>query len=60
MEKITFKKRRTNYFKCGKSVGVSETAYEKIRELSEETGLSMAEVASDLIAYALDHVELTD
>ena len=60
MNTITFKKRRNNHFKSGKQVGISETVYEKIRQLSDETGLTMSEIASDLLAYALEHVELTD
>ena len=60
MEKLTFKKRRDNDFKSGKSIGVSDSAYEGIKRLSDQTGLTMAEVASDLVTYALEHVELTD
>ena len=59
-DKITFKKRRTNYKNGGKAVGVSETVYEKLKELADETGLTMSEIATDLITFALERVELTD
>ena len=59
-DNIKFKRRGGNYFKSGKSVGISENVYDKIRQLSDDTGLTMSEIASELIAYALEHVELTD
>lgn len=59
-EKITFKKRRSNYKNGGNAVGVSKEVYTRIKELADTTGLTMSEIATDLMSFALDHVELTD
>lgn len=58
--KITFKKRRGNFKTGGKTVGISDETYTKIRELAEATGLTMSEIATDLLGFALEHSELTD
>ena len=60
MEKIKFKKRRNSSFKTGKSVGISEETYERVKDLSDKTGLTMGEVADDLLNHALEQVELED
>lgn len=59
-EKITFKKRRSNYKTSGNAVGVSKEAYTRLKELADSTGLTMSEIATDLLLFALDRVELTD
>lgn len=59
-ETITFKKRRSAYVRDGKTVGVSKEVYTRIKELADSTGLTMSEIATDLLNDALDRVELID
>lgn len=57
MENITFtRKADSKYVNNGKSVGVRANEWEQIRDIAEKSGMTMTEVATTLVAFALKYV----
>jgi len=57
MDNITFtRKADSKYVNNGKSVGVRANEWEAIRDIAEKSGMTMTEVATMLVAFALKYV----
>lgn len=58
MEKLIIKSERKIQIQKKPSVGISEEMYNKLKNLSEETGYSMTELSNRMIEYAFNNLEV--
>lgn len=60
MEKIVLKKQRKRANDNLYRVRISGETYEAIEELAERTNMSLTEIATKLLAFALERVEVQE
>lgn len=60
MEKIVLKKQRKRANDNLYRVRISGESYEAIEELAERTNMSLTEIATKLLLFALEHVEVQE
>lgn len=58
MGKLIIKSERKIQIQKKPSVGISEEMYNKLKNLSEETGYSMTELTNRMIEYAFNNLEV--
>jgi predicted DNA-binding protein len=58
MGKLIIKSERKIQIQKKPSVGISEEIYNKLKNLSEETGYSMTELTNRMIEYAFNNLEV--
>lgn len=60
MEQIKFTRKKSKYKDCGQAVGCSREIYNAIKNLAEECGLTMTDVANKLLDAALSAVYIEE
>lgn len=60
MEKIVLKKQRKRANDNLYRIRISGESYEAIEELAERTNMSLTEIATKLLLFALEHVEVQE
>lgn len=60
MEKIVLKKQRKRANDNLYRIRISGESYEAIEELAERTNMSLTEIATKMLLFALEHVEVQE
>ena len=60
MEQIKFTRKKSKYKDGGQAVGCSRENYNAIKNLAEECGLNMTDVANKLLDAALNAVQIEE
>jgi hypothetical protein len=56
-EGITFTRKEGKYTQLGKSVGLKTEEWLAVRDIAEKSGMTMTDVATELVRFALNHVQ---
>lgn len=54
---VTFTRKDGKYTSLGKSVGMKEDEWLEIRDIAEKSGMTMTDVATELVRFALKYVK---
>lgn len=54
---ITFTRKEGKYTQLGKSVGLKQDEWLAIRDIAEQSGMTMTDVATELVSFALKYVK---